>query len=276
MSKLECDVIRDLLPSYVDEICSETSKRYVEEHVEDCPECEKLLEQLRDTEIVTDEMERREIDGLKKVKRHIRRQDISGAALMLFLILSVIFYSPLVSFGRWRTTVTIYCVLLGLCVLCAALYVYYQKPEKRIQWKDWLIAGISTVASVGITSLLAYCLTSIDFSTDRLPFGLAVGQVGSFMGYLLDGTTVLQLGLFGALVWRLMKKNVNNGWAWSLCLTGASIAQLYVEHLRRMDLSVSTIGFAGPGSVAAIATIIGLVGVVLSLVLSKRTAKSAM
>lgn len=132
------------------------------------------------------------------------------------------------------------------------------------------------MASVGVTCLLAYCLTSIDFSADRLPFGLAVGQVGLFMGYLLDGATVLQLCLFAVQVWRLMKKQINNGWGWSLCLTGASITQIYISYLRRIDTSVSTIGFAGPGGVATVATIIGLAGAVLSLILSKRAAKSAM
>ena len=142
-----------------------------------------------------------------------------------------------------------------------------------MQRADWLIAGFSAAASVGVTCLLAYCLTTFDLSTDRLPFGLAVGQVGSFMGYLLDGTTVLQLCLFGVLVWRMMKKKVDNGWVWSICLAGASIMQLYVEHLRRMDLSVSSIGFADPGGIAAVAAIIGLAGIVLSLILSKVRAK---
>lgn len=270
MSKLECDVIRDLLPSYVDGICSEASKRHIEEHIAECEECDRLMRQLRDMEIVTDRLEQREIDGLKKVKRHIRRQDISGAALVLSLILSAVCYSPLVSFGRWRQTVTVYCVLLGLCLLCSAIYVYCQKPGERMHWTDWLIAGLSAAVSVGVTSLLAYCLTSFDFSTGRLPFGIATGQMGSFMGSLLDGTAVLQMCLFAALIWRLMRKRVNNGWVWNLCLTGASLTQIYVSYLRRIDTSVSTIGFSGPGSVAAVAATIGLVSIVLSLILSRK------
>lgn len=274
MSKLECDVIRDLLPSYVDGICSEASRRHIEEHIAECGECDRLMRQLRDTEIVTDRLEQREIDGLKKVKRHIRRQDISGAALVLSLILSAVCYSPLVSFGRWNQTVTVYCVLLGLCLLCSAIYVYCQKPEKKMQWADWLIAGLSAAASVGVTCLLAYCL-SFDFSTGQQPFGLATGQIGSFMGSLLNGTAVLQLCLFAALVWRLMRKRINNGWVWSLCLTGSSLTQIYISYLRRIDLSVSTIGFSDPGCVAAVAAVIGLTGIVLSLILSKVRAKTS-
>ena len=42
MSK--CDLIRDLLPLYVDGAASEESARAVEEHVAQCPECRQALE----------------------------------------------------------------------------------------------------------------------------------------------------------------------------------------------------------------------------------------
>ena len=34
--KTECDVIRDLLPLYADDACSEGSRRMVEEHLTEC------------------------------------------------------------------------------------------------------------------------------------------------------------------------------------------------------------------------------------------------
>ena len=42
-----CGVIQDLLPLYVDQICSQESRRAVEEHVENCPLCRARLEELR-------------------------------------------------------------------------------------------------------------------------------------------------------------------------------------------------------------------------------------
>ena len=47
MKDISCDVIRDLLPLYVDDVCSETSKRLVVEHVKNCENCRKILESLR-------------------------------------------------------------------------------------------------------------------------------------------------------------------------------------------------------------------------------------
>ena len=42
-----CDVVRDLLPLYVDGLCADGSRALVEEHIRTCPSCAKMLEQLR-------------------------------------------------------------------------------------------------------------------------------------------------------------------------------------------------------------------------------------
>ena len=42
-----CEVIRDLLPLYADDVCSERSREIIEEHLQECPECSALLEQLK-------------------------------------------------------------------------------------------------------------------------------------------------------------------------------------------------------------------------------------
>ena len=48
MSK-ECEIIRDLLPLYAEGLTSKASNEWIEEHLNTCPECTKLLEQMRQT-----------------------------------------------------------------------------------------------------------------------------------------------------------------------------------------------------------------------------------
>lgn len=43
-----CEIINDLLPLYVDDICSEESRALVDEHIKECPDCTEMLEDLRD------------------------------------------------------------------------------------------------------------------------------------------------------------------------------------------------------------------------------------
>ena len=49
--KTDCEVIRDLLPLYADDVCSGSSRQLIEEHLEECPDCTAVLERLRNSEI---------------------------------------------------------------------------------------------------------------------------------------------------------------------------------------------------------------------------------
>lgn len=48
MNKIACDVIKDLLPLYVDDVCSEKTKDLIEEHLAGCEECQKYYEALQE------------------------------------------------------------------------------------------------------------------------------------------------------------------------------------------------------------------------------------
>lgn len=43
----QCNVIRDLLPLYLDEVCSADSGKLVEEHLEHCEACRRELEEMK-------------------------------------------------------------------------------------------------------------------------------------------------------------------------------------------------------------------------------------
>lgn len=41
--KIDCEIVQDLIPSYLEELCSDASRRCVEEHIAECEECRSLL-----------------------------------------------------------------------------------------------------------------------------------------------------------------------------------------------------------------------------------------
>ena len=41
-----CDIIQDLMPSYIDGICSESSKNLIEKHIKECEVCAMKLKAL--------------------------------------------------------------------------------------------------------------------------------------------------------------------------------------------------------------------------------------
>ena len=46
MSKETCYLVKDLLPLYIDDLCSEDSAKIIKNHLETCSECRKEYEQL--------------------------------------------------------------------------------------------------------------------------------------------------------------------------------------------------------------------------------------
>ncbi len=90
MHEINCNVIRDLLPGYVDGLASEDSRALVQEHVETCESCRAALEAMRAPEPAP-AAEKKEIDFLKKNRRRNRRillWSVAGALALAFLVLA--------------------------------------------------------------------------------------------------------------------------------------------------------------------------------------------
>ena len=69
--KLNCNVIKDLLPLYADQICSEESRGLVEEHLTDCTDCSALLRQMRNEEM-ENSLETEAVDVLHRQAKFLR------------------------------------------------------------------------------------------------------------------------------------------------------------------------------------------------------------
>ena len=53
--KYNCEMIRDLLPLYVDQVCSPTSARMVEEHIRECNACAAILGEMSSADPILDQ-----------------------------------------------------------------------------------------------------------------------------------------------------------------------------------------------------------------------------
>lgn len=70
---MKCEIIRDLLPSYLDGLTSEESNREIEVHLKECGECREIAEALREeTEPNTDAAEQKKISPFRKVNRKLK------------------------------------------------------------------------------------------------------------------------------------------------------------------------------------------------------------
>lgn len=85
--KLECEVIRDLLPLYAEHMASPASTALVEEHLKTCPACRTELEQMEQPVPVRPEAQ--EDAPLKSIKIAITRRQLC-AMLCTFVVALVL------------------------------------------------------------------------------------------------------------------------------------------------------------------------------------------
>lgn len=92
--KLNCNIIDDLLPLYLEEICSADSKAAVEEHLQECSACGEKLARMKDSSLIPDEIKQEHkfpiADYAKKVKRHRMRV---GTLAVLISVIAAFFLS---------------------------------------------------------------------------------------------------------------------------------------------------------------------------------------
>ncbi len=127
MNKWNCNVIKDLLPSYTDGICSEDTCSIVEEHLAGCPDCQKAWKAMKEAEIATDGLQDREMDYMKKVKRHFAGKNTAGFAMFAGLVLAGILFPV---FLRMHIPLRMFYVLMPV-LMAAACFMLPDDAAKK-------------------------------------------------------------------------------------------------------------------------------------------------
>ena len=94
MNNIPCEIIQDLLPSYVDGLTNDVTNAAIEEHVESCEKCRQILEGMRDgieKQYVPDDSDKKEIDFLKKNKKRNVKVVIFSLAAAIFALAAIVF-----------------------------------------------------------------------------------------------------------------------------------------------------------------------------------------
>lgn len=87
---MHCDIIRDLLPSYIDGLTSEASTKLVEEHLAQCPQCRSYYRAMKEDSPLRSAAaaeNRKELQPFKKLRRKVKRRIV--AAVMIAVLCCV-------------------------------------------------------------------------------------------------------------------------------------------------------------------------------------------
>ena len=129
----DCEVIRDLLPLYADEVCSKTSRQLIEAHLRECPECSGELEKLRTHEIEDGLQEEKEQVISYQAKRFRRRSATVGSVIAGVFMIPVL-VCLIVNLASGAALGWFFVVLGGLAVAASLIIVPLMVPEDKLFW----------------------------------------------------------------------------------------------------------------------------------------------
>lgn len=119
--KLSCDVVQDLLPLYIDGVCSADSRQLVDAHLAECDDCRRVLADLQESE--TEAQFQAEAKAV--IRAHNKHQSKTALALGVLIsvfltgVMGVMLYVTLKGWSDWQTTITVGASLLFLAGLTA-------------------------------------------------------------------------------------------------------------------------------------------------------------
>ena len=206
--KTDCDVIRDLLPLYTDEACSEKSRDLVNEHLQECPACQKVLRKLQETEIENDlRREKKEVIeyGIRRFKR--RSAAIGSAVSGSFMI--PILICLYISFVFGTSLNWIFIVMAALCVAASLIVVPLTVPEDKFFWTFCafcasliMLFAVICLCTRGNWFWIASSATLFGLAVIFLPFLIKARPVQNLIGN--SNKLLIVLGLDAALFVNMM------------------------------------------------------------------------
>ncbi len=89
---IPCELVKDLLPSYIDELTSDVTNEYIKDHLSNCENCQNVLDSMTNQPIENPTIrveEKTEIDFLKKTRKQNNKR-LLGSILAAVVIISVV------------------------------------------------------------------------------------------------------------------------------------------------------------------------------------------
>ncbi|MGN0333311.1 MAG: zf-HC2 domain-containing protein [Lachnospiraceae bacterium] len=175
----DCNIIQDLLPLYQDRICSEESRKIVEEHLKTCNTCREFERKLKNMEV--DRMLFEEKESV--LKKHARREKENIIKKIIYIdtlinvLLAIICARPFFQmiphlFDKGRTLsdidylgIGMICPLMILCMflICDGLYFFFLY-RKKIPFITEKMAYISAFTKLTILIIVLINAAAIGLS----------------------------------------------------------------------------------------------------------------
>ena len=186
--KYQCELIQDLLPLYKDGVCSESSRKIVEEHLEECPACTKLLDELKDT--VIDEVILRERDTvIESQSKFFKRKSALVGSIIAGIFAIPILVCLIVNLASGHALNWFFIVLAAMLIPSSLFVVPLMAPKNRMFLTMTtftasliLLLGVVSIYTGGSWFFIAASATLFGLTVCFAPFIVNRRPVNAYLG----------------------------------------------------------------------------------------------
>lgn len=182
--KIPCEIIRDLMPLYMEGLTSQATVQEMKRHMEECEECGEIYQRMQlniNAQAAEKKLEaKREIDYLKKIKKSTRWKITAGATAVIVLFFLAVFLKLYIIGSPDR----------------AYMVLYTNVYEDHLEISGMSYSSAATVARYklekkpdGSTELVLYtCLPSLFHRSGSFQAQIDLNEIGS--GLSAGGLTI--------------------------------------------------------------------------------------
>lgn len=204
--KLNCNVIRDLLPLYADQICSDESRELVEEHLAECGDCSALLQQIHSMEIET-HLKAETEDVLRRQASFFKRKSAVVGAVIAGIFMIPILVCLIVNLATGAALDWFFIVLASLVTAASLIVVPLIMPDNKLLWtlgtftaSLLLLLGVICIYTQGRWFFVVATSVLLGFSVSFLPFAVHTKPLRALLGNQKSLTVMTSATLFFALM----------------------------------------------------------------------------
>ena len=86
--KKDCKIVQDLLPNYIENLTNEETNKFIDEHLKECNECQKIFENMKkDFKVNTTKRDEREV---KYIKKYSKKMKLLKTILLFIVVIYVV------------------------------------------------------------------------------------------------------------------------------------------------------------------------------------------
>ncbi|MDD6263372.1 MAG: zf-HC2 domain-containing protein [Clostridiales bacterium] len=147
--KYQCEIVRDLMPLYLDGVASEQSRQMVDGHLGECKECSALFSRMQNNELEI-EVKKEKTDVIARQRKFFKRKSALVGSVFAGIFMIPVIVCLIVNLASGAGLTWFFIVLASLLVAASLTAVPLMVPENKFLW------SLGTFA-LSLTLLLGVC-----------------------------------------------------------------------------------------------------------------------